>query len=134
MESVIIAAPFAYDMELRARLEQVGPVTMSAGGALVLDDGSSRVYVARDDAVQDELEPERLELVTSTIPRPIFYTIDFSDIILCRKVLEVIADDPKILVDNDHGVLLPGPEFVRVLRRQRDWDWRANAPHGRADK
>lgn len=128
MESVIIAAPFAYDAELRLRLEQVGPVTIGAAGALVVDDGSSRVYVARNDAVHDEFEPERLALVTSTIPHPIFYSIDFSDIALCRKVLEVIADDPKLLVDNDHGVLLPGSEFVRVLRSQRDWDWRASAP------
>ena len=128
MESVIIAAPFPYDAELRIRLERVGPVTMGAAGALVVDDGSSRVYVIRNDAVYDDLEPERLRLFTTAISNPIFYSIEFSDIAMCRKVLEVIADDPKLLVDNDHGVLLPGPEFVRVLRSQRDWDWRVRAP------
>jgi hypothetical protein len=128
MESVIIAAPFAYDAQLKVRLERIGPVTTGAGGILVLDDGKSRVYVARNDAVHDEFEPGRLGRVTSTIPDPVFYSIDFSDIALCRRALEVMVDDPKLLVDNDHGVLLPGPEFVRVLRSQHDWDWRVDAP------
>ncbi len=127
MESVIIAAPFAYDAELKARLERIGSVTTAAEGVLVLDGGSSRVYVSRNHAVYDEFEPERRALITSTIPDPIFYSIDFSDIALCRTVLEVIADDPKLLVDNDHGVLLSGSEFVRVLRSQPDWDWRGDA-------
>jgi len=127
MESVIIAAPSAYDAEWKVQLE-LGPVKTGAGGVLVVDDGKSRVYVVRNDAVCDEFEPERLARFTSTIPSPIFYSIDFSDIVLCRRVLEAIADDPKLLVDNEHGVLLPGPEFVRVLRSQHDWDWRVDTP------
>jgi hypothetical protein len=128
MESVIIAAPCAYDLELKTRLEQLGPVGIGAAGVVFIEDGRSRVYVTRNDAVGSELEPERLKLITSTIREPIFYTIDFSDIAFCRKVLSAIADDPRLLVDNDHGVLLTGDEFVRVLRSQTDWDWRMNAP------
>jgi hypothetical protein len=56
MESVIIAAPFAYDAQLKLRLEPVGPLAMGAGGVIVVDDGTSRVYVARNDAVYDEFE------------------------------------------------------------------------------
>ena len=128
MESVILAAPFAYELELKTRLEQIGPVSIGAGGVFVVEDGKSRVYVGRNDAANDEFEPERLELIMAKIAQPVFYSVDFSDIALCRKVLAAIADDPKLLVDNDHGVLLSGPEFVRVLRSQHDWDWRTDTP------
>lgn len=124
MESVIIAAPFGYDEQLKMRLVRVGEATPGAGGVLVIDDGKSRVYVGRNDDLRDEFESDQLELIMSTIPEPTFYSVDFVDIALCRRVLEAIADDPELLVDNDHGVLLTGSEFVRVLRSRSDWDWR----------
>jgi hypothetical protein len=127
MNTVIIAAPFEYDAQLRARLEQIGPVITGADGVLVLDDGASRVYVGRNDAMREEFEPERLGRIASLLPRQVFYSVDFSDIALCRRVLEVMVNDPRLVVDNDHGVVLPGPDFVRVLQSQRDWDWRVNA-------
>lgn len=128
MESVIIAAPFPYDEKLRSRLERVGPVTMGALGVLVIDDGSTRVYVDRNDAVHDEYEPEALNRIKAIIPAPLFYSIDFTDMALCRKVLEALVDDPNLLVDNDHGILLPGSEFIRMLRSRPDWDWRIDDP------
>lgn len=123
MESVTIAAPFEYELELNARLQEIGPAKAVAGG-LVIEDGNSRVYVCRNDAVRDELEPEQLDRILSTIPRPVFYTVDFSDLALCRRVLEAIADDPGLLVDNDHGVLLDGATFIGLLRARPAWDWR----------
>jgi len=100
----------------------------SAAAALVIDDGKSRVYIARNDLLGDDMEPERLERIRSSIDAPVFYSVDFSDIAFCRSVLAAIADDPKLLVDNDHGVLLTGQEFVRVLRSQHEWDWRTDQP------
>jgi hypothetical protein len=127
MNTVIIAAPFEYDAQLRQRLEVVGPVIIGANGVLVLDDGMSRVYVRRNDAIRDDFDPESLERITSLLLHPLFYTVDFSDIALCKRVLEAIANDPQLVVDNDDGVVLPGPEFVRLLRNRRDWDWRVSS-------
>jgi hypothetical protein len=124
MESVMIVAPRQYDAEIKSRLEAIGPVEVGAEGALVIDNGKSRVFVTRNKAAPDELEPERLERITSIVESPFFYSVDFSDIGLCRTVLEVIADDPDLVVDNDHGVMLTGPEFLRVLRTRQNWDWR----------
>ena len=90
-------------------------------------DGTSRVYVRRDDAIRDDFEPEELERILSLFPYPVFYTVDFSDIAFCKRVLEAIANDPQLVVDNDHGVVLPGPEFVRLLQSRRDWDWRVSS-------
>ena len=128
MESVMLVAPFAYDNEIRSRLATIGPVTTGAPGVLVMEDDRSRVYVSRNDAAYLEVEPESLGRVRSIMAEPVFYTVDFSDIKLCRRVLEAIADDPKLLIDDDHGLMLPGHEFVRILRARPEWDWRASPP------
>jgi hypothetical protein len=128
MESVIVVAPKGYEAELKARLTRSWKLAEGAGGAWVVVEGSNRVYVSRDDSVRDELDLERLARITETIHEPTFYTVDFADLDLCRRVLASFLDDPKLLVDNDHGVVLPGSEFVRVLRSQADWDWRRDVP------
>jgi hypothetical protein len=128
MESVMIVVPAGYEAEVKTRLGDVGPVQVGAGGVLVIDDGRSRVYVARNEHALEELEPSELAQFRDAVPDPIVLSVEFSDIALCRRVLEAIADDPAVMVDNDHGVVLPGPEFVRVLRSQQDWDWRVDRP------
>jgi hypothetical protein len=128
MESVIVVAPNGYDAHLKARLANSWAVVEGAGGAWVIVDGPNRVYVSRNDSVRNEWESERLERITGTIQEPTFYTVDFSDLGLGRRVLSSCVDDPNLLVDNDHGVVLSGSEFVRVLRSQVDWDWRDDVP------
>jgi len=124
MESVIIVAPCAYDAELKGRLARSWTVGETATGGSVIEDGCARVYLSRNDAVGEDLEPEARARIVAATPDPVFYTVDFSDLNLCRRVLLAIADDPRLLIDNDHGVLLSGVDFVRVLRSQPDWDWR----------
>lgn len=55
---------------------------------------------------------------------PVF--VSFSDVRLARRVLEAIADDPALVVDDDDGRLLPGPEFVHMLREHPEGDWRCH--------
>jgi hypothetical protein len=124
MESVIIVAPCAYDIELKARLSGTWRVKDSASGGAVIEDAGAKVYVSRNDSVAEDLEPEAFAGIAAVIPSPVFYTVEFSDLDLCRRVLLVIADDPRLLIDNDHGVVLSGSDFVRVLRSQPEWDWR----------
>ena len=124
MESVIIVAPRNYDSMLRARLDRLGPIRVSASGEWIVEDGKSRAYLARNDSVSDELEPERLKAIVSKVANPIFDTIDFSDISLCKIVMLALVDDSELLVDDDHGRLLSGTDFVRELTRRPEWDWR----------
>ena len=124
MESVIIVAPYEYDAELKGRLARCWKVAETVTGGSVIEDGGARVYLSRNDAVAEDLEPEARARIAAATPDPVFYTVDFSDLNPCRRVLLAIADDPRLLIDNDHGVLLSGADFVRVLRSQPDWDWR----------
>jgi len=128
METVIIATPHVYDAEFKQRLAGLGTLTANDDGTVIFEDGRSRVYVLRNDVVSDEFEPDRLNRITSAIAHPVFYAVDFSDIVSCRTVITAIADDPDVLVDNDHGVILPGPEFVKMVRSRDDWDWRQDVP------
>jgi hypothetical protein len=114
MESVIIVAPCAYDAELKGRLALGWKVAVTATGGSVIEDGGARVYLSRNDAIAEDLEPEVRARIAAATPEPVFYTVDFSDLNLCRRVLLAIADDPRLLIDSDHGVLLSGVDFVRV--------------------
>ena len=89
------------------------------------------LQLARDNGVKRALVPienkrQFLEVSGDIMEHvdPVFYGVDFSDIILCRRVLLAIADDPRLLIDNDHGVVLTGTDFVHVLRSRPEWDWR----------
>jgi hypothetical protein len=128
MEAVTIVASCGYELNLRARLEKIGSVKEGAGKSLVVDDGESRIFITQNELAIQELEPAELEDISARIAEPIFYTVDFSNIDLCRRVLEAIADDPNVLVDNDHGVVLSGADFVALIRSQPGWDWRLVAP------
>ena len=125
MESVVVIAPRVYDDEFKARLANHPSLARAAPeNVVVLDDGRTSIYVAHNEFAVEEMDPEVLQYVRSLFGEPVFYVVDFRDIDFCKSVLELLVDDPLLLVDNDHGVRLPGPDFVRLLRDRPDWDWR----------
>lgn len=103
---------------------------MSGGLGLVIADGETRAYLVREDGLMTDLEPDERQAVLDVIPAPVFYSLSWSDLRLCRRVLFLIADDPALLVDNDHGFMASGDEFLRRLRANPDWDWRAREGRG----
>lgn len=126
MNSVIIVAPRGYHTVLIDRLARGWPVSETALGGAVIEQDGSRVYLSRDDELVRELESEELARYETAVRDPVYFTVDFSDIGLCRRVLLAIADDPQLLVDNDHGVILSGSDFASYLRRQPGLDWRTS--------
>lgn len=127
MESVIIAASASYEPELWARLIRMGASRAGQEKRLVLDAGTSRIFVTRDGSALDEMEPEHFSRIAAAIDSPVLYSVDFTDIELCKRLLLDVLDYPGLLVDNDHGLLVTGEEFVQILRRHADWDWRTEA-------
>jgi hypothetical protein len=132
MESIIIVAKRGFELEqLRRAIPSEFSVDEAANGRIVIERDGRRAYLGTDALVVDELEPEEASRLLRMMPDPIFYTLDFSDISLCKELLIAIADRSDVIVDNDHGVVLPGSEYVRILRSQIDWDWRKEASLGR---
>jgi hypothetical protein len=97
--------------EASEALSRHWPVTTSSSDGIVVHGNKGRAYLYLE-AVQGE-SPYRLML-------------DYSDVDLAKKILEVIADKPNIIVNNDFGTVLPGAQFVARIREDRGWDWRAH--------
>lgn len=127
MDSVIIVTRRGVDLDqLRRTIPPTYSVDDAANERIVIESVGRRAYLGADARIADEMEPEEASRILGMIPEPTFYTLDFSDISLCKELLLVIADRSDVLIDNDHGVVLSGSDFVRVLRSQRDWDWRSD--------
>lgn len=120
---MIIIAPRGWEATLRARLETLGLLATGAEGVFVVERGGARIYVSHNDWVEDEYEPAELERIRGATHDPVFYALDFSDLALCKEVLETLAD-ASVRVDNDAGLCLPGSEFLQHLRDHPTWDWR----------
>jgi hypothetical protein len=129
MDSVIIVTRRSFEFE---QLRQAIPATYRVDDAgndrVVIESGGRRAYLGPDARIVDEMEPEEASRIADMIPEPIFYTLDFSDISLGKELLVAIADRGDVVIDNDHGVVLSGSEFVRLLRSHGDWDWRRAHP------
>lgn len=79
---------------------------------LAIEESNSRVYIYHPKQESGEEDPRR-----------IFVEYSWTDLI--KRVIEVIADNPRLLIDNDFGTGLPGDQFVARLRTDPTWDWRS---------
>lgn len=52
--------------------------------------------------------------------------IAYNNLRLVKGVLRVVANSADVLVDNDFGTVLGGDEFVRMLDKNPEWDWRGD--------
>jgi hypothetical protein len=132
MESVVLIVPSTHEVDLIRRVESLRP-SPGLPGVFVVEDGVSSVFVGRNDFVPHEIGPQRLAAISSLIRSPVFYTVDFSEIGNCRRVLGSIANESWLLVDNDHGVVSPGAEYVARMRARPAWDWRLDTDWPRDD-
>lgn len=124
MESVVIVAPKECTLEhLRRRIPTGYAVGDASDGRLIIQSAGRRAYFGVDARVVDDLEPEVAARIKEAVATPVFFVLDYSDIALCKELLATLADRPDVLVDNDHGVVVPGSEFVQRLRREPEWDW-----------
>jgi hypothetical protein len=96
--------------EFASELKQQWKVELTEGDGLVVHGASSRVYLV--------VESTRGE-------QGLFQMfLNYSSVELVKEVLERIADDPDITVDNDFGTALPGNKFVERIRTDPSWNWR----------
>ena len=115
MNSIVIVAPFSYEDEFRKKLS-IFHETREAQGQFVISSGNSRAYLQQNTSTEDESEPEQVALYRSAMPTPIYYILEYNDRHLACEVILAIADDPRLVVDNDHGTILQGAEFVHQIR------------------
>lgn len=92
------------------------------GGFAVL--GSARLYVQHLDNPEAYYGPDELESVAHLLGEYAAYSLDFSDIIRVKEAIGRLERNWPCVIDNDHGPIEVGQEFVERMRRNPDWDWR----------
>ena len=113
METLSIASKSPFSMKsVESALSRDWRVEASPDNAVVVYGANSRAY----------LYPETVENRAKTHQ----LLLDYSDVELAKSILEKIADDPSLTVDNDFGTVLPGNEFVARCKTERGWDWRGH--------
>jgi len=86
---------------------------------LVVQEAGSRVYVYLDlPSTLDDVSRESKHADDNRL------LVDYSDIDLVKNVIQVIANDAELIVDNDFGTVLPGDQFVARIKSDKTWNWR----------
>ena len=100
MNTVSIKSPRPISIsEIEKRLSTQWRV--DGGNALVVHGQLSRVYIY--------------------LERPTLLYLDYSEVDFVKKIIELIADDSALLIDNEHDAALPGDQFV--ARCRTGWIW-----------
>jgi hypothetical protein len=111
METLSIDSTRSFSLELIQRaISQDWCVEASKADTLVVHGTGSRAYLHLD--------------VTSTAPGMHRLLLDYSDVEFAKSLVERIADDPDVIVNNDFGTVLPGNQFVARIKADRGWNWR----------
>jgi hypothetical protein len=124
LESVVIVVPSCCNEEFRQRLSCESGFTQTSPLSWCHESKERRVYISLDSLVESEFSSEQLDFINNKVSSPVFYCVDFSDIEICKIVIQKIANDEKIFIDNDHGLVLSGSEYIRRMKLQPSWDWR----------
>lgn len=124
MESVVIACESNREREFLLRVPPDVAVRALDPLRRVLERGDCRAYLDRQVQVTDALDGEDVDRGEMTIKQPIVYTLSFIDIEFCKELLVAMVNDPGIMIDNDHGLQMPGDKFVQRVLASPAWDWR----------
>jgi hypothetical protein len=85
-------------------------VATSTDNTLVVHGNNTRAYLYPSPESQDA---EKFDLL-----------LDYSDVEFAKSILEKIANDPAVIIDNDFGTVLPGDQFVARCKSEMGWNWR----------
>ncbi len=86
--------------------------TKAGQDRLVVEGPTSCVYIYHPLLDGRNVDPKRIYL-------------DYHSVDLIKKIIQVVGDDPELVIENDFGTVLPGDQFVARLRADSAWDWRA---------
>ena len=110
METVTITSTRAISLDdMKPLIDRHWP-TKARHERLAVEGPTSRVYIYHP-RLQGQVDARRIYL-------------DYHSVDLVKKIIELIGDDPDLLIENDFGTILPGDRFVAKLRSDPEWQWR----------
>ena len=81
-------------------------------------------WIELDDEIESYYDENEMLIVKKHIPTPKFFNCEFSEMDFGKEILSYIIFDNGFVIDNDHGEILTGGEFLKRLREKPEWDWR----------
>lgn len=81
-------------------------------------------YLDLSGRILADYEPDELEEVRSQIGEPYGVYVSCESMDAARVFLRHVLDGFDGLIDTNHHEILPAHEFVALLDRHPDWDWR----------
>jgi len=125
MQSIVVITP--PNITLKSFVDKLGlyyDVDTVSDDRIVINDGKRYIAINLDGYITGEYDEEELKIISQSIKQPKFFLIEFSHFDLLKEVLPFCAEAPGFLIDNDHGDILSGWEFLSKLKKNPRWDWR----------
>jgi len=125
MQSIIIITPSNITLkDFVEKLEQYYDVDIVSENRIVINDGDRYIAINLDDYITEEYDEPEFRSISQVIKHPQFFLIEFSHLDFLKEILPFCVDENGFLIDNDHGDILSGREFLLKLKTNPRWDWR----------
>jgi hypothetical protein len=106
------------------KLEQYYDVDIVSEARIIINSGDRYIAINLDDYITEEYDEQELNRILQFIRQPRFFLIEFSHLDFLKEILPFCVYENGFLIDNDHGDILSGREFLLKLRQNPGWDWR----------
>jgi hypothetical protein len=128
METIVIITktPVVDDFKKELGKTKLRVENNPAGGVTISNKNTSHIYIEgpASDAYEFYKAENELDKVLEKIENPIFYYCYYRDIDLMKEISLLLFDKREMLIDNDFGLIMPGNEWVEMIKSRPGWDWR----------
>lgn len=128
MQTVIMIRDGREDAEgLLDRLSSSFRIEEQPDGRYFISGKESHGWLGRDDEIIEDYDEDELAVVRRHVAQPVAFVLEFSDLDFGKQLLAALVSGEPCLVDNNHGDILRGQDFLDQLRERPSWDWRVKA-------
>ncbi len=125
MQSIVVITPPNITLKyFMKKLDLYYQIDVVSDDRIVINDGGRYIAINLDDYITEEYDEKELDIISQIIEQPKFFLIEFTHLDLLKEVIPFCVDEPGFLVDNDHGDILSGQQFLLKLKKNPAWDWR----------
>ncbi|KYG11198.1 hypothetical protein BE21_08310 [Sorangium cellulosum] len=125
-DTLTIAAPPGEFIEsLAAPLGELFLLTKTEFGGITIAASGERWIVLNPNPYAEIEDPDTVPMIAGLIgAAPSYFTLTTSNLPLTRRVVQKLAERRDLVVDTQHGIILPLHEFAELIRARPMWDWR----------